>query len=241
MFLIKPLLVFLSTLAFTAAYSAPGAYERLMVYYAYIMDVQSNNGVAKTIAPTCAQKFGGGKPCNLNQLIRSIAKVDPGEVTVTTKAFGEIVPFEDTVNEIQRQNLAGVIDVGLANSSVGRGATYKDFLAKTSGYLVQLLHGNSPQEIKDAARTSMNHVLISRMSASIVAFTERNPDFTIKTKTSQIPGTEDILTQIDFKASAASSGVTAKTLFGHWNDEIAGGHGANIQALTESISQARYC
>lgn len=240
MLLIKPLLALLSSLAFTAAYSAPGAYERMMVYYAYIMDCEANGGVAKSIAPQCAKKFGGGKPCNLNQLIRAIASVDPGDVTVTNRGYPQILPFQPTVEEIQKQNLAGVIDVGLANEDVGRGGKYSDFLSKTSNFVVQMLDGKSSQEVKNAARTSMNHVFSSRMSASVVAFIEKNPNLKITTAEVDIPGTTDKVTKINFKKSAIDSGLTKDKLIELWGKEIDGGHGANIQSLQDSILKASY-
>lgn len=63
------LLIFLFGITQTSAYSVPGGYERVLVYYMYIIDAQLNGGLPQKIATGCNKK----KLCTFDQFLRYIA------------------------------------------------------------------------------------------------------------------------------------------------------------------------
>ncbi|GAB7356619.1 hypothetical protein MBLNU459_g7341t1 [Dothideomycetes sp. NU459] len=75
---IAVVLTIATLLSYVTAYSTPGAYERMWLYYAYLGDCQliaGKPGKTTHIASGCPKVMGtGGSPCSFNQFIAYIER-----------------------------------------------------------------------------------------------------------------------------------------------------------------------
>ncbi|KJZ69877.1 hypothetical protein HIM_10732 [Hirsutella minnesotensis 3608] len=229
---------FLALLGFTilaAGYSIPGGHERVMFYYAYLMDQPQYGGKGQTIAPQC-------KNCDLNQFLEKTAKSSPGNVKVTDVRFPEVPP-PSTATEIVDKNLAGAVNPG----AIYNGATsYDNLLQKVGNFIDGKMASGVPQELKDNARNSIKSVFQARSEAALTTFKEAYGEnskdaskrLTVVEKEYKIfegAGPEDTYKGPDLKETARRSGKTSSEVKELWVKHTSGGHTDNIKTLRDLL------
>ncbi|KXT03384.1 hypothetical protein AC578_4014 [Pseudocercospora eumusae] len=124
------IIVFLFFCSFrsTFAFSTPGAYERMLYYYAYLVDTADGSTGSK-IAVGCANAMNTkGRPCTFNQFIDYINdNTNPKGIDITSDKEPDV---QRTAALLQENNLCGGYDYKKIRSDVSqREATAKLFLS----------------------------------------------------------------------------------------------------------------
>ncbi|KAJ6445396.1 lipase (class 3) domain-containing protein [Purpureocillium lavendulum] len=245
MLCVKPLLCLLGSLASVAGYSLPGGYERMMFYYAYLMDCDSNGGAAKIIAPGCAKAAGhaAGTKCTLRQFINYIAKTKPSKTNIAQVPEGDgddVVPTVATAEKLVQLELTGAVNLGLVNSHVKQGETYDVLLSKTGEFLAGKMASDKVRsQVKDLAHVALRSVLKSRMEAATDSFKQANGgDLVVELKDMELDP-EDRVKILDVKKTAQASGRTDREVMRLFAAHLEGGHKANINTLRGCFDQSR--
>lgn len=214
----KHFLAIFGSALIAAAYSTPGAYERLLYYYAYKLD---NMGGGKTIA-------GGCKPrgvCTFDEFVHFIEGRGASEATVkiTTEEFP---PIEPTVELLVKAGKTGTIAESRIISNAKDypdlfkklGNNLSGILQKTQGFEHGTLNGQALEDTLREVRAnivlSMKRVFDGRVRATIDSF---KPYEDLKVVTNGA-------TAIDFDKTVAESkdGITKEKLQELWDQHLDG-------------------
>ncbi|KAJ7059463.1 hypothetical protein C8F01DRAFT_1144733 [Mycena amicta] len=225
------ILLLLTLVSYVAAYAAPGAYERLWFYYAYLVDV-SNGGVATKIATGCVVAMEtGGKPCTFNQFVQYI-NADPAakDFAVTSDAMPNV---ETTVQTLQDKGLTGAYNPSKIRGDVGRNGGVAALFKSISGFLDPSGPVSSADPaIKTALRDATTGVARTRLAASVEDLGKVLGTQGIVMETRPVPlfdGATEMVDWIDGRTTATNAGITMDSLkatvkawkdkeLSHWNN-----------------------
>ncbi|KID81342.1 Heat-labile enterotoxin, A chain [Metarhizium guizhouense ARSEF 977] len=214
----KHFLAIFGSALIAAAYSTPGAYERLLYYYAYKLD---NMGGGKTIA-------GGCKPrgvCSFDEFVHFIEGRGASEATVKITAE-EFPPIEPTVELLVKAGKTGTIAESRIISNAKDypdlfkklGTNLSGILQKTQGFEHGTLKGQALEDTLREVRAnivlSMKRVFDGRVRATIDSF---KPYADLKVVTNGA-------TAIDFDKTVAENegGITKEKLQELWDQHLDG-------------------
>ncbi|KID95399.1 Heat-labile enterotoxin, A chain, partial [Metarhizium majus ARSEF 297] len=214
----KHFLAIFGSALIAAAYSTPGAYERLLYYYAYKLD---NMGGGKTIAGGC--KPGG--VCGFDEFVHFIEGRGPSEATVKITSE-EFPPIEPTVELLVKAGKTGTIAESRIISNAKDypdlfkklGTNLSGILQKTQGFKHNTLNGQALQdtlrEVRENIVLSMKRVFDGRVRATIDSF---KPYQDLKVVTNGA-------TAIDFEQTVAENkgGITKEKLQELWDQHLDG-------------------
>lgn len=214
----KHFLAIFGSALIAAAYSTPGAYERLLYYYAYKLD---NMGGGKTIAGGC--KPGG--VCSFDEFVHFIEGRGPSEATVKITSE-EFPPIEPTVELLVKAGKTGSIAESRIISNAKDypdlfkklGTNLSGILQKTQGFKHNTLNGQALEdtlrEVRENIVLSMKRVFDGRVRATIDSF---KPYQDLKVVTNGA-------TAIDFEQTVAENkgGITKEKLQKLWDQHLDG-------------------
>lgn len=214
----KHFLAIFGSALIAAAYSTPGAYERLLYYYAYKLD---NMGGGRTIAGGC--KPGG--VCSFDEFVHFIEGRGPGDAkaTITSEEFP---PIEPTVELLVKAGKTGTIAESRIISNAKDypdlfkklGTNLSGILQKTQGFEHGTLNGqaleDTLQEVRANIVLSMKRVFDGRVRATIDSF---KPYEDLKVVTNGA-------TAIDFDKTVAENkgSITKEKLQELWDQHLDG-------------------
>ncbi|PPQ99593.1 hypothetical protein CVT24_005171 [Panaeolus cyanescens] len=216
------------------AYSIPGGYERVMFYYAYLMDCQLNGGTPKTIAVKC-----GKTPCTFDAFLRYIMKEPPATIDIFSKPYPAIPPLQETALAVIDNDLAGGVDPSHVHTDAVKNDKYEKLLNKVSDFVGGKYFSDTlPQELRDGGKQAMQRILVARKEAQHTSFFEKAPGSAYTPKYTEpkpsLYGIEYL--KIDPKATvAANPGLEYKTFVTEWKAHIDEGHQGNINALSKQL------
>ncbi|KAH8695445.1 hypothetical protein BGW36DRAFT_382707 [Talaromyces proteolyticus] len=237
------LLLFFFGITQTGAYSEPGGYERVLLYYLYSIDAQLNGGTPKQIATGC--KGTRGSPCTLDQLLRYLAK-EPEKLptrAAPATSYPTLPNMDQTaqglaIKDSEGRDFAGPIKLGPALPGFN-GAKYSDFLFKL-GWIAIDLAIRSPGNA-NLLKTNIQAVRTMRRNAMMTTFTGNPDNSDIHVVTTSIPlydGAAPALTVnvADAPATvAANQGLTVKDFKKRWLKNSEGGHVDNVAQLKQVL------
>ncbi|KAF9047765.1 hypothetical protein BJ165DRAFT_1403407 [Panaeolus papilionaceus] len=223
------------------AYSIPGGYERVMFYYAYLMDCQLNGGTPKTIAAKCSKS---ATPCTFDNFLRYIMKEPPATIDIFSDAYPAIPPLQDTALAVIDNNLAGAVDPSHVHTDAVKNDVYEKLLNKVSDFVAGKYFSDSlPQELRDGGKEAMQRILVARKEAQHTSFFNKAPGSAYTPKYQDpkptLYGIE--YSKIDPAATvAANPGLDRQTFVSQWKAHIDEGHQGNIDALTKQLENIDY-
>ncbi|KAK9444442.1 Heat-labile enterotoxin, A chain [Metarhizium brunneum] len=214
----KHFLAIFGSALIAAAYSTPGAYERLLYYYSYKLD---NMGGGKTIA-------GGCKPrgvCSFDEFVHFIEGRGASEATVKITSE-EFPPIEPTVELLVKAGKTGTIAESRIISNAKDypdlfkklGNNLSGILQKTQGFEHGTLNGQALEDTLREVRAnivlSMKRVFDGRVRATIDSF---KPYEGLKVVTNGA-------TAIDFEQTVAENkgSITKEKLQELWDQHLDG-------------------
>ncbi|KID74769.1 uncharacterized protein G6M90_00g108920 [Metarhizium brunneum] len=215
----KHFLAIFGSALIAAAYSTPGAYERLLYYYAYKLD---NMGGGKTIAGGCPGPESG---CSFDQFVHFIEGRGPSEATVKITSE-EFPPIEPTVELLVKAGKTGTIAESRIISNAKDypdlfkklGTNLSGILQKTQGFKHGTLNGQALEDTLREVRAnivlSMKRVFDGRVRATIDSF---KPYEGLKVVTNGA-------TAIDFDQTVAENkgSITKEKLQELWDQHLGG-------------------
>ncbi|OKL59983.1 hypothetical protein UA08_04954 [Talaromyces atroroseus] len=230
------LLILLFGIAQTSAYSVPGGYERVLIYYMYSIDCQLNGGTPKKIATGC--KGTGRNPCTLDQLLRYIA-ANPSSLptrSAPATSYPALPDMDRTASALSTKgpdgrDFAGQIKPGVALP--GASNDYSKFLSQLGG--VAISFATASPDNANLLKLNIQAIRNTRRNAQLTTFKAANSDIEVATK--PIPlydGAPDGLTVDIIDAVETvnqNSALTVKELNRRWAANTAGGHSNNVEQL----------
>jgi hypothetical protein len=234
-------LVLLFGIAQTSAYSVPGGYERVLIYYLYSIDAQLNDGTPEKIGINCSKTMGISGLCTLDQLLRYIA-AKPKELPAAAPAteYPKLPPMDDTAKALTQKDAKGYDFAGQINTGralPGSSADYSKFLSQLgeiAGGFAQKSPGNA-----DLLKTNLQAIRNTRRNAQLTSFMAKTGNSDINVATDNIPIYDGAPDDDDHKVKvinakdtvAQNSWLTLKELGNRWKDNIAGNHEENVESL----------
>ncbi|OAA55365.1 hypothetical protein ISF_07876 [Cordyceps fumosorosea ARSEF 2679] len=246
------LLALLGLATFGAAYSLPGAYERLLLYYTYRMDLMTHG--TTEIATGCPGS--GGKPCTLEEFITYINHGDlvlEDEATGTGKKptkkptkgkldlglnlkEGELPPVKKTAQILMEKKINGQIDPQKVVK--GTKGDYPALFKKIGDFISSKWTANPVNagdaakflEIKQGAFDSMVAVRNARMEAAVDSWKPAEGFEVIKIF-DDLGGAS-----VNIKEMASKSGKKKTELVELFKKHIEGAHQENIKYLKDSVA-----
>lgn len=245
------LLVLLFGIAQTSAYSIPGGYERVLIYYLYSLDCQLNGGTSKRVATGCSKSIGSKQPCTLDQLLRYIA-ADPNSLpteSAPATSYPELPDMDDTAKKLSakytnydpERDFSGQIHTGKALLNGNK--DYSIFLNQLGREAIQLAERSSSDNLR-LLMANIEAVRNTRKSAMLSTFITANTDIDVESKPEPLyDGAPDDL-KVDVidlaKTWKKNSGLTKDDLIKRWEENGEGGHQSNLDQLKAALTEIGY-
>ncbi|RAO67850.1 uncharacterized protein BHQ10_003862 [Talaromyces amestolkiae] len=230
------LLILLFGIAQTSAFSVPGGYERVLLYYLYSIDAQLNGGKPQKIATGCSKS---STPCTLDQLLRYIAK-NPSNLPQAAPAtrYPELPPMDDTARALATKDannfdFAGQIITGRALP--GASNDYSKFLTQL-GELAASFARRSPENA-NLLKINLQAIRNARRNAQLTTFEAVKDNAGITVATNEIPlydGADENHKALIIDAQKTltdNPGLTLRDLKTRWMANTEGGHDNNVDSL----------
>ncbi|KAK2591878.1 hypothetical protein QQS21_010430 [Conoideocrella luteorostrata] len=184
----KFLLAFLASLALVAAFDKAGAQERLMFYYAYLMDQPASGGNGKNIVsghgnlnlkdfmelidmpdPKQPSKSGPPKKPGSSDTKVQMSKLDKLK-TLDEHKFGQIPPIS-AADLLEKSGHTGPIQRNLIFSGA---KTHQELLEKVGGFIINKSNSASVNaDLKQLAKSAMKSIIETRMASAYEAFKKK--------------------------------------------------------------------
>ncbi|KZZ97314.1 hypothetical protein AAL_03278 [Moelleriella libera RCEF 2490] len=241
MFLFKPLLALIGSLAVASSYQLPGAYERMWLYYAYRLEHLTTKSNFK-IAAQCNK-------CGTSEgLIQHLAgnKKLPAELERSIKRLGTSLPdVEEWAVLLHNNGVNDFVDYKtVLTFTTGEERSFAVFLEKVASVVkgklqAGPLEGVDELEYKNVRSRSwqaMEKVYESRKEAAL-AFPSKKYEGPLK-------GLKPVFKRgsigVDYAASAAQNpGTTADQWRSAWENHYKNGHVNNLKALEKIQKEIR--
>ncbi|KAK3938335.1 hypothetical protein QBC46DRAFT_343719 [Diplogelasinospora grovesii] len=241
-------LVLLASLVGVAqGFAAPGAAERLMFYYAYLMDLKMNNNVPRFIAPGCTPS-----PCNLNDFLKYISSKDTTIVPIDVPGMNhpEVPDLRGTYNKLMEQgeNMGPINLKKLLPENFFKGnkpVKYSDALQHVTGVITHKAsqHQARHDALKQRGMDSVRLSLVARLEAKSDYFWKKHPYYIPALHLAPLfPGAQgdDVADIISFSRTAYENknrNISAEELEQEYEKTKSkgDGHKANIEVLEQAL------
>lgn len=194
--------VIAALLSFSAAYSTPGAYERMWLYYSYLADVELGGGTAPMIAAGCPKSMGtGGKPCSFNQFVAYIERSSK-PYSLTNDKMPDV---ETMAQELEAKGYTRAYDITRVYPGLAKGSKFNTLFTKLGTYLSSsVLFAVDDSVIKDSIKHALTAVARTRITATMDVLEKKFTDNDLTPKWTNIPvydGADEQIRMMDLDAT----------------------------------------
>ncbi|KAL4903810.1 hypothetical protein BDW74DRAFT_34187 [Aspergillus multicolor] len=235
-----PFFLLLSYLvAYVSAYAMPGAYERILYYYAYKLDC-AINGEPKTVGARC------GPNCSFNEFLSYIdedLRVSKTQLDITSDEFPDV---DRTAKKLESLDITGVYtpDTILPGKGLtSNGADIPRLIDGVAKFIRQNIDEVSDKTIKQGILRSSNRALFYRRHATSKEI-QRSIKIDWDTTTKELrfgDGTRQSFTFIDVRSTVEKMETTMpdlETRVKKLHDTV---HDGNVDALKTLVRAANQC